>query len=167
MSTNRSGNLIASSLSKKRTSMGCRAENWTRACLTASQRTTNWAMPHPNKMLYKVCIHVMHCCEIPYNDNIKNLPHLSCTIFSKNIFGKRHYDIHFSVIFKYAWPLLKQTTKNKNVFFLIVTVLYFIYFNTVITLVLVAGFPWRLTESASIKSQSQAKLENLTAPHQL
>ncbi len=39
--------LIASSLSKRRTSIGCRAENWTRACLTASRRTTNWATPNP------------------------------------------------------------------------------------------------------------------------
>ncbi len=39
--------LIASSLSKRRTSMGCRAENRTLACLTASRRTTNWATPHP------------------------------------------------------------------------------------------------------------------------
>ncbi len=40
--------LIASSLSKRRTSMGCRVENQTRACLTARWRTTNWATPHPN-----------------------------------------------------------------------------------------------------------------------
>ncbi len=39
--------LIASSLSKG-ASMGCRAEIRTRACLTASRRTTNWAAPHPN-----------------------------------------------------------------------------------------------------------------------
>jgi hypothetical protein len=29
-------------------SMGCRDEIRTRACLTASRRTTNWAAPHPN-----------------------------------------------------------------------------------------------------------------------
>jgi hypothetical protein len=29
-------------------SMGCRAEIRTRACLTASRRTTNWAAPHPD-----------------------------------------------------------------------------------------------------------------------
>ncbi len=49
--TNRQGPssciLIASSLSKRRTSMGCRAVDLTRACLTASQRTNNWAVPHP------------------------------------------------------------------------------------------------------------------------
>jgi hypothetical protein len=28
-------------------SLGCRAENWTRACFTDSRRTTNWATPHP------------------------------------------------------------------------------------------------------------------------
>ncbi len=28
-------------------SMGCRAENPTRSCLTASRRNTNWATPHP------------------------------------------------------------------------------------------------------------------------
>ncbi len=31
------------------TSLGCRAEIRTRACLTASQRTTNWAALHPQK----------------------------------------------------------------------------------------------------------------------
>jgi hypothetical protein len=36
---------LVSSVGK--TSLGCRAENQTRACLTASRRTTNWANPHP------------------------------------------------------------------------------------------------------------------------
>ncbi len=42
--------LLESSLrlrSARGASMGCRTEIRTRACLTASRRTTNWAAPHP------------------------------------------------------------------------------------------------------------------------
>ncbi len=35
-------------------SMGCRAEIRTRACLTASRRTTNWAAPHPPTELRRI-----------------------------------------------------------------------------------------------------------------
>ncbi len=38
---------IAGQLSGK-TSLWCRAENQTRACLTASRRSSNWATPHHN-----------------------------------------------------------------------------------------------------------------------
>ncbi len=31
-----------------KTSLGCQAENSTRSCLSASRRTTSWAMPHSN-----------------------------------------------------------------------------------------------------------------------
>ncbi len=43
---------ISSSLvsSVGKTSLGCRAENRSRARLTASQRTTIWAMPHPSEL---------------------------------------------------------------------------------------------------------------------
>ncbi len=87
-------------------------------------KPTHYQLSHaaPEQCCIHVCIHVVHCCEITYNDNIKNLPHPSCTIFSKNIFGKRHYDIHFQLFSwkynEYAWPLSKQTTENKNVFYL-------------------------------------------------
>ncbi len=30
-----------------KTSLGCRAKNWTRACLTSSRRSTNLSTPHP------------------------------------------------------------------------------------------------------------------------
>ncbi len=48
---------ISSSLvsSVRKTSLGCRVENRTRACLTASRRTTNWATPHPN--VHMCCTH--------------------------------------------------------------------------------------------------------------
>jgi hypothetical protein len=44
--------LVFSSLlrSARETSMGCRDENRTRACRTASRRTTNWATPHPAEL---------------------------------------------------------------------------------------------------------------------
>jgi hypothetical protein len=43
--------MYSSLLSSARgTSMGCRAEIRTRACLTASRRTTNWATPYPSEL---------------------------------------------------------------------------------------------------------------------
>ncbi len=44
---------ISSSLwsSVRKTSLWCRAENRTRACLTASRRSTNWATPHHTNQL--------------------------------------------------------------------------------------------------------------------
>ncbi len=38
---------IAWGLSRKNLSMGCRAENWTRACLTASRCATNFSTSYP------------------------------------------------------------------------------------------------------------------------
>jgi hypothetical protein len=48
-----SGSLSISSLrgSEKSTTLGCRAENWTRDYLSASLRNTNWATPHPTRTM--------------------------------------------------------------------------------------------------------------------
>ena len=45
--------------------MGRRAENRTRACLTASRRTINYATPHPSYSVLGNKLNIISCCQVP------------------------------------------------------------------------------------------------------
>jgi hypothetical protein len=67
-----------------KTSLGCRAGIWTRACRTAGQRATNWAMLHPNCTMMHPNWAMLHsaelCCTLTELCCI--LTELCCTLLS-------------------------------------------------------------------------------------
>ncbi len=78
---------ISSSLvcSVGKTSLWCRAENWTRACLTASRRTAKWAAPHHSEPRRTILSHAAPSLE--YSTNAYRLEFVICmlsTIYCKS-----------------------------------------------------------------------------------